>query len=96
MKLDDAADATWLCNRCLSSLKSKKIPGTALDNNMQVSDVLKELRGLNSLEERLNILCYPFHEASSATMWTSEGYKGPSHQLSHSHEKHSRRTAPSS
>ena len=60
MKLNDAADATWLCNRCLSSLKSKKIPGTALNNNMRVSEVPKELRGLNSLEERLISRVTPF------------------------------------
>ena len=60
MQLVDGADATWYCNRCLSSLKRKKIPGTALNNSMRVSEVPKELRGLNSLEERLISRVTPF------------------------------------
>ena len=91
IKQDVAAKATWFCTRCLSSLKCKKIPGTALENNMQVSEVPKELKGLNSLEERLISRVTPFMEDGSATTWTSEG-----HQLSHPHEEHCRSTAPSS
>ena len=61
IKLDAAVDdETWFCTRCLSSLKKKKIPGTALDNNMRISEVPKELQGLDSLEEPLISRVTPF------------------------------------
>ena len=46
-------DEICLCTRCQSSLKRKKIPSCALLNIMCISEVPKELQGLNSLEERL-------------------------------------------
>ena len=38
----------------------QKMPGTALENSMEVSNVLKELKGLNSLEEGLISRVTPF------------------------------------
>ena len=50
MRLGSAVDEeAWFFTRCPASLKKKKIPGTALDNKMQVSEVPTELQGLNSL-----------------------------------------------
>ena len=53
-------DEIWLCTRCQSSLKRKKILSCALVNIMRVSEVPKELQGLNSLEERLIFHITPF------------------------------------
>ena len=61
IKLESPVDEeTRFCTRCISSLKKMEIPGIALDNNMQVSEVPKELQGLNSLEERLILRVTPF------------------------------------
>ena len=61
IKLESPVDKkTWFCTRCISSLKKRDIPGNALDNNMRVSEVPKELQGLNSLEERLISRVTPF------------------------------------
>ena len=61
IKLESPVDKkTWFCTRCISSLKERDIPGNALDNNMRVSEVPKELQGLNSLEERLISRVTPF------------------------------------
>ena len=46
-------ESAWLCNRCKWSLRKNKIPGNSLENDMRVAPIPEELKGLNSLEERL-------------------------------------------
>ena len=46
IELGAATEEAWFCTRCQSSLKRRKIPGTALANNMRVSEVPKELKKL--------------------------------------------------
>ena len=53
-------DEIWLFTRCQSPLNRKKIPSCALVNNMHISEVPKELQGLNSLKERLISRITPF------------------------------------
>ena len=52
--------SAWLCNRCRSSFRKNKIPGNSLENDMKVAPVPEELKGLNSLEERLISRVTPF------------------------------------
>ena len=56
----DSGNPVWICLRCKTSLRKRKLPPFALVNNMHVPPVPPELSCLNSMEKRLICRIQPF------------------------------------